>query len=68
MTTVIDYKKDDRVEHTNCGYCSFVKYVDKNKTSYYDDCIVKFDKNAQYSQGKEMRVKIGHLEKVEPKQ
>ena len=63
----MDYKKGDRVEHTNCGYGTFVKYIDENKVDYYDDCIVKFDENALYSQGKEMVVKIGHLEKVKMK-
>jgi hypothetical protein len=60
----MNYKKGDRVEHTNCAKGRFIKYLNEQKTGYYDDCIVKFDEDAQYSQGKEMVVKIGHLEKI----
>lgn len=61
------YRKGDKVIHSNCGNGTFVRFLDENKTDYYDDCIIKFDEDAQYSYGKEMTVKIGHLEKVELK-
>lgn len=63
----MNYKNGDKVEHTNCGYGTFIKYVDDSKVGYYDNCIVKFDEDAQYSQGKEMVVKVGHLDKYTKK-
>lgn len=58
------FKPGDKVEHTNAGYGTFVRYEDINNIDYYSDCIVKFNEDAQYCQGKQMRVKVGHLEKV----
>lgn len=60
----MEYKKDDKVEHTNYGYGTFVKYENESKTGYYDECVVKFSEDAQHSKGKATCVKVGHLEKV----
>lgn len=56
--------KGNSVEHTDCSNGVLLNYVDKSKTSYYDDCIVKFNSDAQCAQGKDMTVKVGHLEKI----
>lgn len=61
----MEFKQGEEVMHTNAGRGLFIKYVDNTKIGYYDDCIVKFNKDAQYSKDEEMTVKIGHLEKAE---
>lgn len=58
------FEQGNKVEHTNAGHGIFIRYMDQTKTGYYDDCIVKFNADAQYSQDKEMTVKIGHLTKI----